>query len=219
MLSYQIESGRSADRLARLLREQEVAGSNPVAPTISAMREASITTYRIPLLLLMLIIINGCTPSPKYRGSPSGGKVPEPVESIPRVGDLQLSFHYPVRGFSEKRITSKFGIRTHPEMKTNEFHQGIDIKAEYGDDVLASESGTVKFTGKQKGYGKVVIIDHGNRVCTVYAHLSKVSVRKGERVQRGMVIGLVGSSGKSSGTHLHFEIRIMSKAVDPMDYL
>ena len=88
-----------------------------------------------------------------------------------------------------------------------------------GEDVLAAAPGTVIFAGKQSGFGKVVIIDHGKRFCTVSAHLSSMLVEEGERVERGTVIGKVGKSGNATGTHLHFEIRVAGKSVDPMQYL
>ena len=116
-------------------------------------------------------------------------------------------------------MTSRFGIRKDPSYGTREFHHGIDIKAIMGEDVLAAAPGTVIFAGKQSGFGKVVIIDHGKRFCTVSAHLSSMLVEEGERVERGTVIGKVGKSGNATGTHLHFEIRVAGKSVDPMQYL
>lgn len=110
-------------------------------------------------------------------------------------------------------------MRKDPRYNTNEFHHGIDIKAESGDDVLASASGTVIFAGKQSGFGKVVILDHGKRFCTVSAHLSSILVKERASVGRGEVIGKVGRSGNATGTHLHFELRIEGKSVDPMGYL
>ncbi len=163
--------------------------------------------------------MEGCTPSPKYHGRTRDKEREEELEPVPQVADISLDFLYPVRGFSDKRISSRFGRRKHPRMKTVEFHKGIDIKAGFGEDVLASESGTVKFAGRQSGYGKVIIIDHGDRVCTVYAHLSEILVEMNQIVERGMVIGLVGRSGRAIGVHLHFEVRIRSKAVDPLAYL
>ena len=88
-----------------------------------------------------------------------------------------------------------------------------------GEDVLSAAPGTVIFAGRQSGFGKVVIIEHGKRFCTVSAHLSSMLVSEGEGVERGQVIGRVGKSGNATGTHLHFEIRVAGKSVDPLKYL
>ncbi len=116
-------------------------------------------------------------------------------------------------------MTSRFGVRKNPRYGTREFHHGIDIKAEMGEDVLSAAPGTVIFAGRQSGFGKVVIIDHGRRFCTVSAHLSSMLVGEGDSVERGEVIGRIGKSGNATGTHLHFEIRVAGKSVDPLKYL
>ncbi|MBN2185694.1 MAG: M23 family metallopeptidase [Candidatus Krumholzibacteriota bacterium] len=128
-------------------------------------------------------------------------------------------FSPPVSNYTPERINSNFGIRTHPVYHTTEFHHGIDIKGEVGEEVYAVESGSIIFSGKQSSYGKVLIIDHGNRLYSVYAHLSKIFVEKGTSVTTGDVIGKIGLSGNSTGAHLHFEVRIGEKAVNPLDYL
>jgi murein DD-endopeptidase MepM/ murein hydrolase activator NlpD len=110
-------------------------------------------------------------------------------------------------------------MRTHPSYGTQEFHQGVDFKAETGDYVYASASGRVTFAGRQKGYGKVVIIDHGRDISSVYAHLSETAVQKGDQVESGQRIGTVGVSGNATGSHLHFELRVAGEAVDPLDYM
>lgn len=116
-------------------------------------------------------------------------------------------------------INSPFGIRMHPSYGTQEFHQGVDLEAETGDDVYAAAAGRVTYAGRQKGYGKVVIIDHGREISSVYAHLSDTTVRKGDQVDAGQRIGRVGVSGNATGSHLHFELRVSGEAVDPLDYL
>jgi murein DD-endopeptidase MepM/ murein hydrolase activator NlpD len=110
-------------------------------------------------------------------------------------------------------------LRKHPAYGTSEFHQGVDLDAETGDDVYAAASGRVVYAGRQKGYGRIVIIDHGRDISTVYAHLSKTLVKQGERVEAGQRIGKVGVSGNATGSHLHFELRISGEAVDPLDYM
>ena len=95
----------------------------------------------------------------------------------------------------------------------------FDFEAETGDDVYAAAGGIVTYAGRQKGYGKIVIIDHGRNISSVYAHLSETSVRKGDQVESGQRIGKVGVSGNATGSHLHLELRVSGKAVNPLDYM
>jgi len=99
------------------------------------------------------------------------------------------------------------------------FHSGLDIKADNGSPVFAARSGVVKFAGWKSGYGNVIIIDHGGGIETYYAHLSKINVFVGLRVEKGDFIGRVGSTGTSTGPHLHFEVRVASEVRDPVAYL
>ncbi|MBU1077177.1 MAG: LysM peptidoglycan-binding domain-containing M23 family metallopeptidase [Spirochaetes bacterium] len=115
------------------------------------------------------------------------------------------------------RITSGFGLRQWGWRK--KFHKGIDIAAPVGTKIFSSRDGEVKFSGRQKKYGYVIIIVHDNDFETRYAHLKKVLVQTGDKVEQGQVIGLVGKTGRATGYHLHFEIRIKDYPVNPMDYL
>ncbi len=142
------------------------------------------------------------------RNSQSGGKTSGPVSGS---GVLM----WPASG----PITSPFGWRTHPIFGTQRFHSGIDIGADYGDSVAAADSGTVIFSGWMGGYGKAVIIDHGGGISTLYAHNSELLVEEGYRVQKGQTISRVGSTGYSTGPHLHFEVRESGSPVSPMGYL
>lgn len=116
-------------------------------------------------------------------------------------------------------ITSPFGWRTHPIFGTQRFHSGIDIGADYGDSIMAADSGTVIFSGWMGGYGKAVIVDHGGGISTLYAHNSELLVEEGYRVQKGQTISRCGSTGYSTGPHLHFEVRENGSPVSPMGYL
>jgi len=113
------------------------------------------------------------------------------------------------------RISSPYGWRIHPITHRRQFHTGVDIAAPYGTPVKAGGDGRVIYTGLRGGYGKTVIIDHGDRVSTLYAHLSSISVSDGTPVKAGQVIGRVGSTGFSTGPHLHFEVRVNGKHVNP----
>ena len=100
-----------------------------------------------------------------------------------------------------------------------EFHSGQDIEAPWGAPVIAGASGTVSFVGWQNGYGQLVIVDHGGGLTTRYGHLSHIDVELNQTVARGQLLGKVGSTGRSTGPHLHYEVRINDEAVDPLPYL
>lgn len=117
------------------------------------------------------------------------------------------------------KITSSFGTRIHPVFKTKTTHTGIDISAPRGTAINAADAGEILYTGWLRGYGQVVIVDHGANLTTVYAHMSKIEATEGEKVKRGQLIGRVGSTGVSTGNHLHFETRVNGEAVNPMRYL
>lgn len=119
------------------------------------------------------------------------------------------SFSNPARG----RLTSRFGWRW------GRNHDGIDVAAKIGTPIYAADGGTVSFSGTQSGYGKVVIINHGNGLQTVYGHNSKNVVSKGDKVYKGQKIAEVGNTGRSTGPHVHFEVRKNGKAVNPLSYV
>ncbi len=117
------------------------------------------------------------------------------------------------------RLSSQFGTRTHPVLKVKRQHTGLDIAAPKGTPVKAALAGEVLFTGWQRGYGNVIMIDHGGDMITVYGHLSKILVSEGKKVTPATTIGEVGSTGMSTGNHLHFEVRVNGKAKNPLNYL
>ena len=115
----------------------------------------------------------------------------------------------------EGRVSSRFGWRTDPITGTNRFHNGLDVAAAYGADVAGAAAGRVVFAGVQGGYGQTVVLEHENGLQTRYAHLSHVAVAAGDTVERGAILGRVGSSGRSTGAHLHFELLEGGRPVDP----
>ena len=115
-------------------------------------------------------------------------------------------------------ISSPFGWRIHPITKRWSFHTGIDIAAPIGSPVFAAESGIVEYAGRSRGYGNLIVINHG-AFKTAYAHLSRIDVFVGQYVRKGQLIGRVGSTGFSTGPHLHFEVRLGKKFVNPLTYL
>lgn len=113
-------------------------------------------------------------------------------------------------------LTSAYGWRRDPLGAGTRFHSGIDLAAAYGREVPAAAGGRVVFAGEQGGYGHTVVVDHGRGITTRYAHLSSIDVEAGARIEAGSVLGRVGSSGRSTGPHLHFEVAENNQPVDPV---
>ena len=116
-------------------------------------------------------------------------------------------------------ITSPYGWRVHPIFGTQRYHSGIDIGADYGDPVLAADGGVVMYAEWMGGYGYAVIVDHGGGISTLYAHNSELYVSEGQRVRKGQQLSAAGSTGYSTGPHLHFEVRRNGSPVNPLEYL
>ena len=130
------------------------------------------------------------------------------LEGVPQV--------IPVNG---GEITSGFGYRSDPFTGGGAFHPGLDFKGEYGAPIHAAADGRVSFVGQIRGYGNVVEVSHGNGLVTRYAHMSKTMATVGQEVAAGAVIGAIGSTGRSTGPHLHFEVRINNSVVNPRPFL
>lgn len=148
------------------------------------------------------------------RSVQGGGRRGSGVDYLAGQGRGSM-FDWPLRG----PISSNFGLRIHPIFKTKNFHSGIDIAAPAGTSVKAAAAGEVLFVGWLRGYGQVVILDHGRNYSTVYAHLSSALVREGQVLRSGSALGKVGRTGTATGYHLHFEVRIGSTVKNPLDYL
>jgi murein DD-endopeptidase MepM/ murein hydrolase activator NlpD len=140
------------------------------------------------------------------------------VESLveTRADKLELTPSiWPVSG----SVRSAFGWRRDPFNGQNEAHHGLDIGALYGTPVHAPANGRVIFAGRQAAYGNLVVIDHGNGITTRYGHLSRFEVNVGDRLAKGELLAYVGSTGRSTGPHLHYEVRVDERAVNPRNYL
>jgi murein DD-endopeptidase MepM/ murein hydrolase activator NlpD len=198
---------------------------NIVVPSVSRLPRV-IKTNKLPTRAI--------TPTPNATSftqsvpaRPSNGSTqPNNVPTVPSLATVQyngdptapnVELIYPL--MNPARITSNFGWRTHPLTGTRRFHSGLDIAAPAGTPVIATATGTVVSAGWNGGYGKAIIIQHNDVQQTLYGHLSEISVQPGQQITQGTVIGLVGSTGNSTGPHLHFESRSPSGtgwvAVDP----
>ncbi len=165
-----------------------------------------------------------------WNGTAVGGPY-VPVSAEPRFKDLFLSWNklaaiktaitaipafMPVRDY---RYTSDFGFRFDPFNGGSAMHQGVDMAGAHGEPIYAAAAGTISKAGVMSGYGNLVEVSHGKGLDTRYGHLSKILVRPGEFVRQGQLIGRMGSTGRSTGTHLHYEIRVDGRAVNPKPFL
>lgn len=192
-LQYLEESLHHANQFFERLREKQREESLRVAARELVYQQMRLDQQRLNRLLLS-------PPSP---------------QSIRPMTSILERFMLPVAG----EYTSFFGWRTHPVFGDARHHDGVDIAAAEGTPVVSAKSGVVKMADWMGGYGLAILVDHGNGYQTLYAHLSQLHVQTGETVAQGQVIGAVGSTGLSTGPHLHFEIRRQGQPVDPLPYL
>ena len=165
-------------------------------------------------LALMMVLSKGPeTPAPVTR---SAKVEPKKTTVRPAIAEVSTPGGWPVVG----TVSSRFGWRESPWGRGTQRHMGLDITAAYGTPVRVSAPGVVVFAGRDSGgYGTTVVVDHGRNVKTLYGHLSGVYVRPGQRVSGGAAVGAVGNSGRSTGVHLHYEVRVGNVPVDPMLYV
>lgn len=139
--------------------------------------------------------------------------------SAPKIVKLDQSVNKillrPVSG----RISSLFGRRKHPTTRSWHFHTGVDIVARKGTPIVSSLAGKVTYAGWKRGYGLIIVVDHGNDIQTAYAHCSKLAVKVGQSVNAGQRIGYVGNTGVTTGSHLHFEVRRKGAVQNPLRFL
>ncbi len=208
------------------------------AAALDSIEENYLTRERrIRSVLKELGIDAGKTASADHAGAMGGPFVPPRVpkdangfeRQVHRISVARVQIHrltrtlqsVPVRKPLEGEIdlASGFGVRQDPFTGSPAMHPGLDIHAEIGNPVRASADGTVTAAGWSGGYGRVVDVDHGNGFSTRYAHLSAIEVRVGQSVKTGQIVGKVGSTGRSTGPHLHYETRLRGEPVDPQKFL
>lgn len=159
-------------------------------------------------------------------GVPAAGYaqvIPQAPSIVAKTTNLPLgrAYGYSAQLVSTKRlpINSHFGWRRDPMSGSGRMHTGVDLACRYGQTVGASMGGTVYWAARRGGYGNLVVVDHGRGITTFYAHLSAIHVTPGQRVVAGQAVGLVGSSGRSTGPHLHYEVRARGCPVNPSSTL
>lgn len=188
-------SGRDVDTLIAGVRQQYSGQGGPFVPTVAATRADQDPTHeRYSALMSELDRVH-----------------------LMQIAANQIPFAFPASG--SVRYTSGFGPRRDPINGRGRLHGGQDLAGRSGSPILAAGDGEVIFAGVQSGYGNVVKIRHGFGYETVYAHLRNIDVKRGQTVARGDVIGGMGNTGRSTGTHVHYEIRIGGKSVNPMPYM
>jgi len=161
------------------------------------------------------IFLPGARPEAAEAPAPRASSRSSSSRTSSSVSGASRNYRWPVVG----RINSPFGWRSHPVTRRRDFHTGIDIKAPRGRAIHAARGGTVDYSGWMGGYGRVVVINHGDGHSTLYAHCNSLSVRKGQRVSHGQAIATVGTTGRTTGPHLHFEVRRGNNPVNPLGLL
>lgn len=198
----------NADPIPQDIRTSSYLGTNRY-DSLENMKNSKLvisTTHKLDLLKKQLFIQSNSFDeiAEMYKGRD------EMYKCIPAI--------QPVANKNLKRMASGYGRRIDPVYGTVRFHEGMDFSANTGTDVYATGNGTVESAGWESGYGKCIIIDHGYGYKTRYAHLNDYKVRRGEKVIRGQIIGEVGNTGKSTGAHLHYEVLLKGRHVNPVNY-
>lgn len=213
----------------QIFRQLEEAMTISVAPLDKMFRSAGMSTERIieqvrerysgqggPLTPLVFSIQGDLKPSPDNLRA---NKILNQMDQLNlyRIAAQKAPFATPVK--SAFRFTSQFGLRRDPKTGGRRMHRGVDFAASSGTPIYATADGVVTHSGWHSGYGRLIKIQHEFGIETRYAHLSRLKAKVGQRVSRGDRIGAMGSSGRATGVHLHYEVRVGDKAVNPMIYI
>jgi murein DD-endopeptidase MepM/ murein hydrolase activator NlpD len=194
---------RAMDKLPNLVKSRAMGGSSAsaLAPVLKSGLSSPDTVLGVLSDLLGVI----------------GSRLDSVRDSVERRQALAAATPsiWPVAGW----LTSHYGTRTDPFTNDKDFHPGLDISADFGEPVRATADATVVFAGPNGAYGNMITLDHGFGIETRYGHLSRIAVMNSQHVNRGDVIGYVGSTGRSTGAHLHYEVWMNGKLADPMTLL
>ena len=181
---------------------------NDRATAMQAIEELNASSAQVSAMLKERQAVRAAAAAAAAQSSGGQGASDNWVQGTGQLG-------WPVSG----EITSPYGYRVHPIWGTTIYHSGIDIGVDEGTPVHAADGGVVVWSGWMGGYGYAVVIDHGNGLSTLYGHNSELAVDEGQSVAKGQVISYAGSTGNSTGPHVHFEVRVNGDPVDPMGYL
>jgi len=184
---------------------------NDRATAMQAIEELNASSAQVSAMLKERQAARAAAAAAAAGGAQTSGGAGAHAKWAQRTGQLG----WPVSG----EITSPYGYRVHPIWGTTIYHSGIDIGVDEGTPVHAADGGVVVWSGWMGGYGYAVVIDHGNGLSTLYGHNSELAVDEGQSVAKGQVISYAGSTGNSTGPHVHFEVRVNGDPVDPMGYL
>lgn len=217
---------KPSDYLQQLLQNIEANASNTISSyfnypslknritMITKVKSTQITKLRylvlLPIFLFFLVAFTH--KNTNNIGIMSSNNILEETSSIPSL--------FPVKGKSKADITAYYGVtRKHSKSNENTTHGGIDIKADIGTAVLASADGTISKATLEGNWGNLIVITHSDNYQSWYAHLNDFTVEEGQTVTKGEVIGYVGTTGLSTGPHLHYEVKLNGERVDPLDYI
>lgn len=220
---------------ARISRSLDKAEQKQTATLSDLEERINLRTRRIQTILADLGVKGSRTAGPGATGGPFVAVKPGQTDTsgfetrlnrinassaqIDRVEQTILTVPLGSPVIGETDMTSPFGMRKHPIFRRMAIHTGIDLRGDTGEPVRATATGTVTIAGRQGGYGNMVEISHGNGLATRFGHLSSISVKVGQVVRIGEIIGNIGSTGFSTGPHLHYETRVNGQPVDPQKFL
>ena len=228
-LNAQLEEAQNRQRAIQeelTLKQEQMEAQTVVAYEMIAAVEADLDTYGEELAaneaaeaalqkdIDALMAKLAAEEAARKAAEEAARRANQPVTPSPSVGGTG-SYKWPVDCYI---ITSEYGYRVHPLQQTTKFHAGVDIGAQMGQTIYAADSGTVATAASNSSYGNYVLINHGGGSATLYAHMSSMAVSAGQSVAKGQAIGYVGSTGWSTGPHLHFEIRQGCSTVDPLQF-
>jgi len=201
-------ASRAMDKLPAIVRSRAMGGNSPIADARRAAFAAGLgagmaSTDALGMVSELLGVL--------------GSRLDSVRDSVERRHALAAATPsvWPVAGW----LSSYYGTRKDPFTNDKDFHPGLDISADYGQPVVATGDATVSAAGPNGAYGNMVMLDHGFGIVTKYGHLSRIAVADGQQVKRGDVIGYVGSTGRSTGSHLHYEIWMNGRLTNPMTLL
>jgi len=206
---------------ARSAAIENAVATTPLTETASAMTDDNYYKSLDAFYALRNSALNGTVARSLSGLNRPGYNAMNPLSGFPGMSDLDAAAYAPSLWPVMGPITSSFGEREDPILGNGEgeFHKGIDISAPNGVPVRATADGIVRTAEMANGYGREVVLDHGHGVETLYGHMSGFAVMEGQSVTRGQVIGYVGHSGRTTGAHLHYEVRIRNTPVNPHKYL